>query len=394
MLTLILAAPRTGKSQLTVSKLWQHKQEGKRVFVTNFKQTPAQRAATGFELFGDDGGMLENGKFRDVWEGDVSRWFEDLPDGSVWCIDEAQEVFPQRGKDRTLPEFIKLFSKHGHKDLTIYVVTQDAMQLDVHLRRNSNITLYMTRPLNMRRALVYTFRGYQEIPNDAWRRSQVLKSAESKVKFKYRKKWQDMYVSASAHDHIKLRLPLRLLILPIATIIVLTLLWFAWSRLKAQSAGDGTVAKVAAAVIGAQAPTAATAGDESAPISSDEYLAKFKERVPDVPWSAPAYDGFEVTDYPRPYCYIGNKGCRCFSQQGSLMTISVRQCKAYVENGYFDPYRKERDPGAGQSPAVMPADSAGASSSVSTFTDRQINGYGAMGPRNTDSAPVGDFSMR
>lgn len=346
MLTLITAPPRTGKSQYVVSLLHGHKEEGKRVFVTNFKQTPEQIAATGFEHYGNaaDFDVLKDA----VWRGDVSRWMEELPHGAVWMIDEAQDVFPQRGKDRALPEFIKLFSKHGHKDLTIYVVTQDAMQLDVHLRRNCNLTQYMTRPLNMRKALVYTFRGSQEIPNDAWRRLQVLKNAESKKKFTYRKKWQDMYVSASAHEHIKVRIPPKIFIPIIAAIVVVCLLWWAIGRLRSQSDGDGAASSAAAAVIGAEAPTAAAAPPstpEEKAAASEAYMARFEERVKDVPWSAPAYDEFEVTDYPRPYCMSTESSCTCLSQQGNVMDISQYQCRRYARFGYFDPHRRVADEG-------------------------------------------------
>lgn len=378
MLTLIVAQPRTGKSQFAVSKMFEHRAEGKRVFVTNFNQTPQQRETLGVEEFTD-----------------YKEWWEKLPHGAVWIIDEAQDIFPQRVKTE-LPEWIKLFSKHGHHDLTIYVITQDAMQLDVHLRRNSNFTLYMTRPLNMSRALIYTFRGYQEIPNDAWRRSQVLKTAESKKKFAYKKKYQDAYVSASAHEHIKKRFPIRLFVLlPILVLIVGGLLWFAWGRLKKDSTGSGTTAAVAAAAIGADAP--ADAAPQPA-LSLEQYQAKFKPRIDDVPWSAPAYDGFEVTDYPRPYCYRGRRGCRCFTQQGSRLKMTVAQCDKYIEEGYFDPFKKEASTatyaGAGQGPAGMPTAPVGASSPAMIPSQRQVSGYGASGLSQGEPAPVGDFSMR
>lgn len=396
MLYLIVAAPRTGKSQLVASKLYEHKQKGQQVYVTNFKQTPAQIAATGFIHYGNapDFDVLK----ETTWRGDVTKWMEDLPDGAIWMIDEAQDVFPQRGKDRQLPEYIKLFSKHGHKDLTIYVVTQDAMQLDVHLRRNSNITYYMTRPLNMRKALIYTFRGYQEIPNDAWRRSQVLKTAESKKKFKYSKKWQDMYESASAHDHIKMRFPLKLL-LPIAALVLsVTLIWFGISRLKSTGESEDAppaVQGLAAAVTGAGAPTAAASPTyPSAPVETPEaWAARQQPRIADIPMSAPLYDGFEVTDYPRLFCYIGRRGCSCVTQQGSRASISRGMCHHYVENGYFDPYKVDRNETPAyqqQQQSVNPQN--GYSSRPITSGSVASTGSGPSG--SWDIAPYGDMGVQ
>lgn len=395
MLYLIVAAPRTGKSQLVASLLHGHRQKGQEVFVTNFKQTPAQIAATGFKHYGNapDFDVLK----ETTWRGDVSNWMEELPNGAIWMIDEAQDVFPQRGKDKQLPEYIKLFSKHGHKDLTIYVVTQDAMQLDVHLRRNSNITYYMTRPLNMKKALIYTFRGYQEIPNDAWRRSQVLKTAETKKKFKYQKKWQDMYESASAHDHIKMRFPLKLL-LPIGALVLsISLIWFGISRLK--STGEDpeappAVQGIAAAVTGAGAPTAAATGQyPSAPVvTAEAWINRMEPRVADIPMSAPLYDGFEVQDYPRLYCYVGRRGCSCVTQQGSRAKVSNGMCRHYVENGYFDPF-KERQRETASQHQQQEMSTVDQRNQVGVSTSTQANATGS-GSGSWDIQPYGDMGVQ
>lgn len=395
MLYLVIAAPRTGKSQFVMSRAAEHKEKGAPIYLTNFKQTPEQIQKTGFIHYGNapDFDILK----EDTWRGDVSNWMQDLPQGAIWIIDEAQDVFPQRGKENKLPEYIKLFSKHGHKDLTIYVVTQDAMQLDIHLRRNSNITYYMTRPLNMRKALIYTFRGYQEIPNDAWRRSQVLKSAESKKKFTYREKWQKMYFSASAHDHIKMRFPLKLLIPVVALALSATFIYWGISRLSSTSQDDNSTPAaqgVAAAVIGAGAPTAATGKYPSAPVMSDvEYMAVREPRIKDIPMSAPLYDGFEVQDYPRLFCYIGRKGCTCVTQQSTRVEISNGMCRHYVENGYFDPYKqvaRNENPQSQTESNVNPSnrDSDRITSSIGGMSST------ASGPGSFDIQSYGDTAVQ
>lgn len=385
MITLILAAPRTGKSQLAVSLGVKAKEDGKRVFVTNFHQTEQQRQESGFELFGDDGVWPPEG--RSEFKGDISGWWEELPHGSVWIIDEVQQVIPQRGKDKTVPDWVKQLSLHGHHDLTIYLLSQDGMQMDVTARRNCNFTWIMSRPLGMNRANIYEYRGFQELPNDAWRRSQVLKNAEAKKTFKYSDRWQKLYVSASAHDHIKRRLPKRLLLLPIGVAFVAWCMWFAWSRLKPQTEGDNTaVAAAASALIGAQAPSAAGARA----LTVDQYIATMTPRIEGVPHSAPMFDGFEVKDYPRPICYnSGRHGdCRCVTQQGSKLWMAQKQCKQYVENGYFDPFKDPAstqsevaetsdEQGAGSIPADMAAPAAASVGGGASFGD--VAAYGQMG---------------
>ena len=333
MLDLIIAAPRTGKTQYVVSLIYKHIEDGKKVYTTGLNQTEEQRAKLGNIDF----------PAPEVW-------WEHLPHGSVWVIDEAQDVVKQRDKGTAQPEWVKRFAQHGHHDLTIYCITHDPAHVDITVRRLANLTHYMSRPLNMRSALVYTFRGAVSVPSDPWRRQQTLKQAESKKKFKYQKKWQDLYTSASAHDHIKLRVPWKLAIPLLACIVVAGCLWFAWSRLKGQSetAAPGTPnGSIASALIGAQAPSAgAPPSGASAPgqaargLSVDEYRAQFSPRIAGAPWTAPAYDGFDVQDYPRPFCYITDDACKCVTQQGSKLRMDDTQCRAYVDDGWFDPYRK------------------------------------------------------
>lgn len=330
MLYLVIAKPRTGKSQWAVSKMYEHLAAKQAVFVTNFNQTDEQRQKMGVIKFDSP-----------------NEWWEKLPEGAVWFVDETQQIWGQRGKQHELPEHIKQLSLHGHRNLTIYLITQDAMQVDVHIRRNTNFTIYMTRPLGLNRANVYTFRDYQEIPNDAWRRSQTLKLAESKKTFKYKAKYQDSYISASAHDHIKPRLPKRLLILPIGVAIVGYSIWSAYTGLR-KTADDAPSppGKLAAATVSAEAPVAAApaaSGPVSMPVSTREasraYMAQFEPLVEDIPWSAPAYAHFEVKDYPRAFCYIVENRCKCRTQQNTPVRMSDAGCRDNAMFGVWDPYK-------------------------------------------------------
>ena len=332
MIYLVVAKPRTGKSQWAVSKMYEHLAQGQAVFVSNFNQSDEQRQKMGVIKFDTP-----------------NDWWEKLPEGAVWFVDETQQIWGQRGKQHELPQHIKQLSLHGHRNLTIYLITQDAMQVDVHIRRNTNFTVYMTRPLGLHRANGYTFRDYQEIPNDAWRRSQTLKLAESKKVFRYKAKIQDSYLSASAHDHIKPRLPKRLLILPIGVAVVGYAVWSAYTGLtKTADDAPSPTGKLAAAANSAEAPAAAAPAASSwssaAPVasSSPAYLARVTPRVKDMPWSAPAYDQFQVKDYPRLFCYVVEFECKCRTQQATPVPFDVSDamCRDVAQNGYWDPFKE------------------------------------------------------
>jgi hypothetical protein len=82
-----------------------------------------------------------------------------------------------------------------------------------------------------------------------------------------------------------------------------------------------------------------------------QWMDRFKERVPGVPWSAPAYDGFQVKDYPRPLCIISGQDwedtCRCYTQQATRLKVSDEQCRDYVHNGAWDPFKEPVGQGKG-----------------------------------------------
>ncbi|WP_298079079.1 hypothetical protein [uncultured Cardiobacterium sp.] len=62
-----------------------------------------------------------------------------------------------------------------------------------------------------------------------------------------------------------------------------------------------------------------------------------------MPETAPAYDELrKPKDFPRAQCMNSKKrGCRCYTQQGSLMRDYPREvCLARVRDGYFDPTRQ------------------------------------------------------
>lgn len=78
--------------------------------------------------------------------------------------------------------------------------------------------------------------------------------------------------------------------------------------------------------------------------------------------------------------------------------MTVAQCEKYIEEGYFDPFKKESPiatyAGAGQGPAAMPTNPVGASSPAMIPSQRQVSGYGESGFGQGEAAPVDDFSMR
>lgn len=78
------------------------------------------------------------------------------------------------------------------------------------------------------------------------------------------------------------------------------------------------------------------------PKTAAQYLADYKPRLQDFPHTAPAYD--QVTQpveapYPAACVVMKSKGCKCFTQQATLMSTSEDVCKQIVEKGYFVDWR-------------------------------------------------------
>ena len=87
--------------------------------------------------------------------------------------------------------------------------------------------------------------------------------------------------------------------------------------------------------------------DAARSLTTTEYLAKFDPRIKGLDFTAPAYDKATevvVAPYPAACVVMHSKGCRCFSQQGTRLSVPADICEAIVRDGFFIAWKQEPPP--------------------------------------------------
>ncbi|WP_211450854.1 zonular occludens toxin domain-containing protein [Collimonas antrihumi] len=329
---------------------------------------------------------------------EIREWWN-FPKGSVIVFDEAQELMPQRGTGRP-PEWIERFALHRHADrfapnsgaVDIVLITQDAMMVDVFVRRLVNEFRHNVRPLGLSYANVQQFSKVGD-PDDY----HFKKTAIKNYKYKENKKYFGAYKSTDVHT-IKRNWPIKKLLVLAATVgLVVGLAIFLW-HLKTKwgdknGQPNGRENSVVA-VSGGGAVGSGVGGVSAADRLDTSSLNSYIERVPGMTHTAPRYDQLtKPTKVAMPVACVASKDrCTCFSQQGTKMGVHRDQCELIVAQGYFedfdyDPARSaERSQSKAVSEAIARANadergkaSFGDNGRVQVIGDE--DGYGVLGKR-------------
>lgn len=269
---------------------------------------------------------------------DPNRW-QELPDGALIVVDEVQKVWPTRRGGAPIPPVAAL-SEHRHRGFDFLLATQHPSMLDPHVRRLVGKHRHLERKFGAKVAKVYTWEQVcEDLKSTKWRQSAVLSAQTLQPRV-----W-DLYKSASVHTH-RARLPKVAHLLWIVPLVGILYGIYAWANLEDQTEAvtkkpDAPAVDALSAVMGVQQPPPAAS---AAPryLSPEQWVAKFTPRVDGIPWSAPAFDGMEATEYPVPLCVLveSQRRCSCYTQQGTRLTISYGACSRIARDGIFLPLKK------------------------------------------------------
>lgn len=265
----------------------------------------------------------------------VFSWY-DYPDGSLFIIDEAQQLFPPRKSNAETPQHIARLDTHRHRAFDFVIITQHPTLVDAALRRFVTEHWHFVRPFGMSYAKRYM---WSDCCNDPQSKSQQKTALASRVQFD--KSIYGLYKSAEVHT-AKPRVPSIVIGLVFMLLAVPALLYFYFERHS--DTQDAQTAHEPAA------QSAAIADEETGPIfggndemTKERWLSLRMPRIPGLPWTAPIYDELQKpVSFPRPQCLIFRKKCRCYSQQATRMDgIGDKVCIDIVNNGYFDATRPD-----------------------------------------------------
>jgi len=309
MITLITGAPGTGKSAALVS------------LISELSKDRAIYAS----------GIPDLSVPHEVLE-DVASWPDTVPDGSLICVDEVQRVWRPRGPGAKVPPDIAALETHRHRGLDFYVITQAPRLMD------SNIRGLVGRHVHLR-DLGILGRWWYEWPECADNCSTGWKNAPIKKRYRLDKKALQKYTSASVHIKPIRSLPWMLVVLFVALLLVALLGFKAYKIISSKMSPlpDLHQGQVSAGgvegIAGRRAP---------GPVTLPYDITIFTPRVSSRPESAPAYDSLRVVvampKVTAGYC-AGEDECKCYTDQGTDAGLSVAECRRFVTNPPFDPYR-------------------------------------------------------
>ena len=330
---------------------------------------------------------------------DVTQW-ETAPQGAVIFIDECHQAgfFPLRGVGKP-PAWIEAIATHRHLGLDFVLVTQNAKNMDVFVRRLVELHIHCKRPAQMGYTNLYEFQSYTDcddrIPVD---------SALRHSRWPLDKSIWTLYKSADEHT-AKAKIPRIVYAIPLLLIVFLAAAVYLvrWAQSKqspkpVDAATSLTVARAAvAAKLEAQGDSPVSLSRLSPQARVEHLMHETRDfqmsRVPldsDYPESAPIYEELlKVKVFPRVAgCSQGATACRCVDQQGVPGRLSVAACVDFVVNGRFDPYRDEKREGGERSAtnAALALGAVQANNNCSTYLVYGVGGSSTMETRC--NAPV------
>jgi zona occludens toxin len=269
-------------------------------------------------------------------EFDPLKWHTDVPSGALIFIDEGQKIFRNRSLGAVPPLHVTELEEHRHKGLDFLIITQHPSLIDPAIRRLTQTHRHMVRVWGMEASTVHLWNGAK----DNCDKSRV---DSEKTKWGFNKALYGLYKSADAHT-MKRSIPMRVKLLLCVPILLLAGGWYVAKVVTKKPA----VVQVGAGVSPGQ--PGQLAGPQAArfdPIAdAKQYVNMNTPRIVGLPQTAPKYD--ELTKpvrvpVPAACIQVGTSKCKCYSQQGTPMSIEFNMCISFAQNGFFQDFDPEKE---------------------------------------------------
>lgn len=313
MITLITGTPRSGKTLFAVSQL------------VKLKNKYPDR-----QIYSNIDGLI----FDDVLPA-PENW-ADTPEGSIIFYDEAQLIARYADNKKDADSVTKDLSIHGHGGYDIFFITQHPDLLNKYVRNMVGLHYHVSRILNQNYSRLYSWSTCQMNPNAV----SIRKSADSNDLFSYPKDLYKYYKSASMHL-ISRRIPKKFWYALFGLFAVLFFLFYllkhnsnnrfikplvdkSSNSLDSKSNNDANLLKPSSSTSSSLPSVPKFIYDANQPFSQD-YSQVEKE----------------VRDFPKVAgCIKSDKSYKCYSQQGTILSISNRDAERIINEGLpFNPFK-------------------------------------------------------
>lgn len=371
---MIVGQPRHGKSQFSVKMAHDYHLKNLEIQkrIDSGKFDPEKDIVR--EIYSDINGHAEKCDFIKPAPAD----WRDVPNNSIIFMDEIHKrpEYEDNGQMSQNP-MIKDLRTHGHQNKDIILITQDPQTLNKAIRMLIEKMHLVKRPIQKPNfATIYEFERWLRDPWQAAVSERSVKYQDS-YKFFYKKKWQDMYTSASAHTSINFKIQSKFIYAIIAIIVLMSAAYFLFTK----SGGDKLARNAVAGISGEKVEKEQTQKTDNSVSNDSKFdpniecrkgenvekpecvkwfndLSKSGSSVtssgtvqtvsynPNKPYDFDYVPQVQPTDFPRMSGVIKLSSGKLMAvdQQGNYMTgVSQEDCKKYL-SGYrpFDYFRKEQ----------------------------------------------------
>lgn len=285
--------------------------------------------------------VCHNGRFEVVEGGELANWrqidikdWQAEPDGTIFLVDECHNDFPLRAPSSQPPEYVRMLAEHRRRGFDFYMVTQHPQNIDSFVRRLIGSPGWHR---HLKRAFGGDLVSVCEWPavNPNCEKSGSGKTGTVTMQ-PFPKEVYGWYRSASLHTGKK-KLPRAVWVLLACLLLIPLLGWFAVSGVKSGATKKDLAKPAQAAPVGPVDAPSKPSGLYVAAETAADYIGARTARLPDFPHSAPVYDEVtrpKVAPYPAACVEMG-KVCKCYSQQATVLHISVSVCLQIVRHGFF-----------------------------------------------------------
>lgn len=265
---------------------------------------------------------------------DLSLPFFTFPPNALIVLDEAQRVFRLRASASKVPDHVAAFETVRHTGVTFILITQHPNFIDSHIRNLVGQHVHL-------RDVGLLGRWYYEWPEVA--DPKTFTTAPIKKKWSLPKESFGLYKSSSLHIKRNYSMPPALVILAVCLFAMIGGGFYVWSSVGKKLAPE--VAQVQQQIPSALSqPSAPATYSNGQPVQdATEMLLEFTPLVRGRPETAPAYAALKVVKV-MPYvvgCFQTRTICACQNQQGLDAGLDPMQCRDWIKNPPFNPYREE-----------------------------------------------------
>lgn len=282
------------------------------------------------------------------WQEFKAEDWQQLPDGSICVFDEAQEVFPTRGRGEP-PQWIEDIAKYRRKrGMDFWLVCPHPMLLDVFIRRLVEKPSWHRHLKRLGGGKMVSELKFDYVEQQC-EKPGIGEKAQVKMRG-YPVEVFDWYESASLHT-VQKSIPKAVWVLLGTLVLALGLMgWVGyglWAKAKRATnppdrAAVGPVTAVPTAAP-MQAVQAAAISAPAAVMTAADYVQARTPRIPGFSHTAPIYDGVTAPkEAPYPAACIEGKrpgqkavSCECYTQQGTKLVVPQAVCTQIAANGFF-----------------------------------------------------------